>query len=155
NNPLTDFFKALKEAEFTLVIAPNLTVKEVKGRDDFIKKLAAANAQLEPLLKAILSENALKQMFDQSFAVLPPPDKAEVKKGSKWEKKDVKLDLGPIGVYKNNYTFTFDGIDPKTKFAMIKVDADVKYDAPQGQQTAQLPFKIVKANLESKPSKDD
>src|SRR5262245_43621620 len=104
NNPLTDFFKALKDAEFTLVIAPKdekrpeiagPVVKEVKGRDEFIKKLAAANAQLEPLLKAILSENALKQMFEQSFAVLPPEKEASVKKGSTWTRKDVILDLGP------------------------------------------------------------
>jgi hypothetical protein len=149
-NPLTDFFKALKDAEFTLTIKPDLTVKEIKGRDDFIKTLAKANAQLEPLLKAILSESALKQMFDQSFAVLPPEKEASVKKGSTWTKKDVKLDLGPIGTYINNYTYTFEGIDPKTKFATIKVDTDLKYQVPMAQ-AGQLPFKITKANLESKP----
>src|SRR5206468_2897338 len=84
---------ALKDAEFTLTIKPDLTVKEIKGRDDFIKTLAKANAQLEPLLKAILSESALKQMFDQSFAVLPPEKEASVKKGGTWSKKDVKLDI--------------------------------------------------------------
>src|SRR5205823_5300384 len=138
--PLTDFFKALKEAEFTLTIGPNQTVTEIKGRDEFIKKLAQANAQLEPLLKSILSEKALSQMYEQSFAVLPPEKDAAVKKGQGWTKKDVKLDLGPIGTYTNNYTYTFDGLDPKTKLAIIKVDADVKYAPPTAQQTTQLPF---------------
>jgi len=162
NNPLTDFFKTLKEAEFTLTIAPDLTVTDVKDRKEFIKKLAAANPQLEPLLNAILSDKALKGMFEQSFAVLPPEKDAAVKKGSTWSKKDVKLDLGPIGVYTNNYTYTFDGVEKKKEggevrnLAKILVDTDVKYSAPsQDAKQVQLPFKIVKASLESKPYKDE
>src|SRR5262249_16137014 len=126
-------------------------VKEIKGRDDFIKTLAKANQQLEPLLKAILSDTALKQMFDQSFAVLPPAEKAAIKKGDTWKKDNVMLDLGPIGTYTNNYTDTNDGVDPETKFGIIKVDTDLKYGIPAAAQSGQLPFKITKANLESKP----
>ena len=69
-NPLTDFFKALKGGQFTIYINDDsksdkyMTVDKIVGREAFIQKLSAANAQLEPLLKTILSEDALKQMTE-------------------------------------------------------------------------------------------
>src|SRR5262249_36054328 len=46
-NPLADFFKALVGSEFTLTINPNDgKVLKIEGREEFVKKLVAANQQM-------------------------------------------------------------------------------------------------------------
>ena len=111
-NPLTDFFKALKDAKFTVYINDDpksdkyMTVTKVEGREEFIKKLSTANTQLEPLLKNILSEDALKSMAEPAFGVIPP--KGEVPADKKWNKES-KLDMGPIGTYDTIYNYSLEG----------------------------------------------
>ena len=70
-NPLSDFFKALVGSEFTLTVSPDFKVTKIEGRDEFLKKLVTANQQMEPMLKQILSDEALKQMADPAFSVVP------------------------------------------------------------------------------------
>jgi hypothetical protein len=146
NNPLSDFFKALKDATFTVTLDPvKNKVTDIKGRDELVKKLVAANAQMKPLLEQILSLEALKEMAEPTFNVVP--DK-EVKKGDQW-KRETSLEMGPIGKYKNTYTYTYDG--PEGKLEKIKVDTVLDYKAP-GDAAGQggLPFKIKSADLKSK-----
>jgi hypothetical protein len=146
-NPLSDFFKQLVNSEFTLTLDKDLKVTKIEGRDAFVKKLAAANPQMEPLLNQILSEKALKEMADPTFAAIP---NKEEKKGATWT-KDSKLDMGPIGTYDNSYKYTFTGPDEKTKLDVIKVETTLKYTPPTDTSTANaLPFKIKSANLTSK-----
>jgi hypothetical protein len=143
-NPLADFFKALVGSEFKITISPEMKVLKIEGRDDFINRLVKANPQMEPLLKQILSEEALKQMADPAFASLPTKP---VKKGDTWEKQS-KLDMGPIGVYDTTYKYTYEGKDGKLD--KIKVDTILNYKAPEASAAGQLPFKIKAAKLESK-----
>jgi hypothetical protein len=147
NNPLSDFFKALVGSEFTLTVSPDFKVTKIEGRDEFLKKLINTNQTMESLLKQILSEDALKQMADPAFAVVPGKP---VKKGESWEKPS-KLDMGPIGRYETTYKFTYEGPDEKEKnLARIKVEATLKYFAPAGAPAgSNLPFKIVSADLKS------
>lgn len=146
-NPLGDFFKALIGAEFTITLDKNMKVTKVEGREEFLKKLTSANQQMEPLLKSILSDDALKQMADPAFAIAP--DKA-VKKGDTW-KRESKLNMGPIGTYESTYTYTYEGQDDKDKnLAKIKVDTALKYVPPGAGAGAGLPFKIISADLKSK-----
>jgi len=152
NNPLTDFFKALVGAKFTLTIEKeDFKVSKIDGRAEFIAKLSKANPQLQPLLDAILSEDALKQMADPTFAVIPKG--GVVPASGKWD-KDVKLNMGPIGTYTTKYTYTLDGA-PKDGLAQIKVDATLNYEAPKGGDKGQgLPFKIGSGStLKSETSK--
>jgi hypothetical protein len=148
NNPLADFFKALIGSEFILTITPEMKVTKVDGRDEFLKKLINTNQQMEPLLKQILSEEALKQMADPAFSMVP---EKPVKAGDKWTRTS-KLNMGPIGTYESTYTFTFEGLDEKDKnLAKIKVTTDLKYTAPATAAGATaLPFKIVSADLKAK-----
>jgi hypothetical protein len=153
-NPLTDFFNALVGAEFTLTVKPDMTVAKIENRDKFIERLTNANNALKPLLDQILSEKAMTQMFNQSFAVLPS-DKDKITKmepgKTKWEKKDVVLDLGPIGSYKTTYEYTYEGKDDKNKnLDKIAVKANLKYEPPATSKDAGLPFKIKSADLSSK-----
>jgi hypothetical protein len=146
-NPLSDFFKQLVGSEFTLTLDKDLKVSKVEGRDGFVKKLSAANPQMEPLLNQILSEKALKEMADPTFAAVP---NKEVKKGDSWTRES-KLDMGPIGTYETTNKYTYEGPDEKDKkLEKIKVETTLKYTAPSDTAaTNPLPFKIKSADLKS------
>jgi len=141
NNPLGEFFKALKDTTFTIELNPKtLKVEKVDGRDPFIAKLVTANPQMRPLLETILSQDALKEMAEPTFAVVPP------KEGdSKWTRKTT-LDMGPIGKYENTYNYTYEGKEGQGDKALekIKLDTELTYKEPGPDQAGQggLPFKI-------------
>jgi hypothetical protein len=143
NNPLGDFFKALVGSKFTITLdTKKLEVTEMTGREDFLKKLTAANPGMKQLLDTILSQDALKEMAEPTFAVLPP------KPGDKKWQKVTKLDMGPIGKYENIYNYVFEGEDKGT--AKIKVDTVLNYTQPaESQGQGGLPFKIKSAKLKS------
>jgi hypothetical protein len=143
NTALSEFFKALKGSQFTLTIAKDMTVEKVEGRDEFVKKLVQANKQLEQLLNKILGEEALKQMADPTFGVVPKEPK---KVGEKWT-KSVKLGLGPLGSYDNTYNFTYAKQTGDT--AEIDVAVELKYTPPAADQGGEtLPFKIKGGKIE-------
>lgn len=103
NNPtLTEFFKNLKDTEFTVTIGKGGVVEKVEGKDDFLKKLGGANPQMEGILKKILTDEALKEMADP-LAGLAGGDKAV---NESWNKPS-KIALGPIGGYDRTLTFTY------------------------------------------------
>ncbi len=144
NNPLADFFGALIGSEFELTIGPDMKVTKVEGGKVFLDKLVAANQQMKPLLESILSDDALKQMADPSFAVLPT---MPVAKGDKWDSK-TQLKLGPIGTYDTTYNYVYEG--KEKELDKISVAATLKYSPPDASAPAGLPFKIKSAKLESK-----
>lgn len=148
NNPLGEFFNALKDSEFTITLnTKDMKVTKVEGRDEFLKKLVQANPQMKPLLEQILSEKALIEMAEPTFAAIPGKEEA---KGDTWKRESI-LDMGPIGKYENSYTYTFEGKEKNLE--KIKVDTTLKYkepgEAPAGQGNAGLPFKIKTADLKS------
>jgi hypothetical protein len=147
NTALAEFFKALVNSEFQITLnTKTMKVEKVEGREDFLKKLSSANQQMEPLLKKILSDEALKQMTDPTFAVTPMEPK---KPGESWQNK-VVLPLGPIGSYENTYTYTYKGKDEKNpKLEKLEVQVDLVYKAPTGDGEG-LPFKIKSADLKTK-----
>ncbi len=157
SNPLSEFFKGLVGSEFKVTLSlkeNNIKVTKVEGRDDFLKKLTNANPQMKPLLDQILSEKALTEMAEPTFAVVP---QKEVSVGEKWT-KDTTLDMGPIGKYENKYTYTYEGKnkegkdDKEKKLDKIKVETTLKYVAPTDAQSS-LPFKIKEANLKASDAK--
>lgn len=149
NTALSEFFRALVGSEFRLTLDKDGKVTKVEGRDDFLKKLTQANQQMEGLLKQILSEEALKQMADPTFGITPPND---VAKGDTW-KRESTLNLGPIGSYKGEYNYKYEGPDEKNKdLAKISVTTTLNYQPPT-DTAAQLPFKIKGAELKSENGK--
>jgi hypothetical protein len=149
STPLSDFFKQLVGSEFTLTVNKEFKVTKIEGRDNFLKKLTNSNPAMESLLKQILSEDALKEMADPTFAAVP---NKEVKKGDTWPKES-KLDMGPIGKYENKFKYTYEGPD-KDKKDKISVETTLTYTAPDEKTAAGgLPFKIKSADLSSKNAK--
>ncbi|NBO91984.1 MAG: hypothetical protein EBV06_06680 [Planctomycetia bacterium] len=149
NNPLADYFKSLVGSKFTVELdTKDMKITKMEGRDDFLRKLVAANPQMKSLLETILSETALREMAEPTFAVIPAKEAA---KGDKWSRK-TKLAMGPIGTYDNEYSYVYEGTTGD--IATIKVDTTLNYSPPQeaaGQ--GGLPFKIKAAKLKS-TSKD-
>jgi hypothetical protein len=157
SNPLSEFFKGLVGSEFKLTISlkeGNIKVTKIEGRDEFLKKLTGANPQMKPLLEQILSEKALTEMAEPTFAVVPQKEESV---GGKWN-KDSTLDMGPIGKYENNYSYTYEGKnkdgkdDKEKKLDKIKVETKLKY-VPPTDATSSLPFKIKSADLTASDAK--
>ncbi|MBX9678315.1 MAG: hypothetical protein K2X38_06090 [Gemmataceae bacterium] len=127
-NPMTEFFQALVGSELTLTIDKELNVKKIEGADKLVEKLSQGNKQLEPLLKSILSDDALKQMAVPSWGAYPIAGKKN------WERTS-DLKLPGIGTYKTTYNYTQES-DEK-----VKIDAKLTYSAP-GADRGALPFTI-------------
>ncbi len=142
-NPMSDFFKALLTLKLKLTIDPaKMTVKNIEGQEEFVKKLGGTNPQMEPLLKNILSKEALQQMAEPTWGAFPT---TAVKVNDTW-KRESTLNLGPIGTYTTNFEYKLDKSDAKT--ATIGIKSSLKYGEPK--EKSGLPFTIKKAELESK-----
>jgi hypothetical protein len=128
NPGLMDFFKNLEGSEFTVNWnGKDSKVESVTGKDDFIKKLGSGSAQMDSLLKKIMTDDALKQMADPTYGLVPDQPKAV---NETWEKKQT-LGLGPIGAYEITYKFTYKGKDMTQKdFDRIEVNTSLLYKPP-------------------------
>src|SRR5262249_49803455 len=130
-NPMTDFFQALTKQKLTFVISKDLKVEDIKGREQFIKALGETNPQMQQLLSNILNKDALTKRAEPTWWAPPPSGKAT--KGETWTKTS-NLDLGPIGTYKTNFTFTFEG--QEGDLDKISIKADLKYSPPTEKAAA-------------------
>jgi len=140
NPGLVEFFKSLKDSEFTVTLGKNYKVEKVDGKEDFVKKLVAGSPQMDALLKKVMTDDALKEMTDPTYKLLPEGPK---KKGDKWERK-TSLNLGPIGSYELTYKFTYlepDKDGDKKDFDKIEVETVINYTAPK-ETTDGLLFRI-------------
>jgi hypothetical protein len=151
NPGLVEFFKNLKDSEFTVTLGKNYKVEKVDGKEAFVAKLGAGSAQMDQLLKKVMTDDALKEMSDPTYKLFPDAPK---KKGDKWEKTS-KLNLGPIGSYDLTYKFTYlepDKEGPKKDFDKIEVETIINYTAPK-ENAEGLLFRIKEGSkLTSDPA---
>jgi hypothetical protein len=146
NPGLMDFFKNLEGTEFTVVWNEKTAkVESVGGKDELVKKLGSGSQQMDSLLKKIMTDDAVKQMADPTYGLMPDQPKGV---NETWEKKQT-LGLGPIGSYEITYKFTHKGKDPTQKdFDRIEVNTSLKYNPPT-ENTEGLLFKIKAGTLTS------
>ncbi len=152
SNPgLMDFFRNLEGTEFTVTLnTKTWTVEKVEGKDELAKKLGAGSAQMDSLLKKILTEDSLKQMADPTAGLVPTEPKAA---NDKWERKSV-LNLGPVGTYDVKYDFTYKGKDEKLKHLdRVDISPTVTYKSPTDNEG--LLFKIKSGTMETRPLDPD
>ena len=136
NPGLVEVFKSLKGSEFTVTLGKNYQVEKIEGKEEFIKKLVAGSPQMDALLKKLMTDDALKEMTDPTFKLLPAGTK---KKGDKWERK-TSLSLGPLGSYELIYKFAY--VEPDKKdFDKFEVETVINYTAPK-ESTDGLLFRI-------------
>jgi hypothetical protein len=158
DNPLSSFFKPLIGTTFTLTLDPNtMKVTEIKGREEFVKKLSEANPQMSNLLKAILSEEQLKQMSEPAFAVVKGKGQ-KVKQGDSWTRES-KLNMGPIGSFGTKYTYTYAATEKKNvdgkeaNLAKIDMKTELTYTPPDAKDAIGLPFKIEGGKITTSEAK--
>jgi hypothetical protein len=150
SNPgLINFFKNLEGSSFEVTMSKDFKVESVnpRDRDAFLAKLAANNAQMDALLKKIMTDEALKQMVDPTMGLIP--DQPQPINGT-WLRKNT-LSLGPIGTYEVTYNFKYaarngdlDRVDVTTTLAYF----------PPKDTTEGLLFKIKAGTLTTPPPKD-
>jgi hypothetical protein len=152
NPGLMDFFRSLEGAEFAVTLnTKDWKVEKVEGKEEFIKKLGAGSAQMDSLLKKIMTDDALKQMADPTYGLIPAEPKAV---NETWENKQT-LNLGPIGAYEVTYKFTYKGKDSAQKHLdRIEVAPTLTYKPP-AESTEGLLFKIKDGKMESRPLDPD
>ena len=68
---MTDFFKSLMAQKLKFIISPDMKVKEIEGRTEFITKLAETNPAIKTLLDTIMSDAALKKMAEPTWWAVP------------------------------------------------------------------------------------
>lgn len=145
NPGLVDFFRSLEGSEFTVTLNKDAKVEKVDGKEEFIKKLGGNSPQMDNLLKRLMTDDALRQMCDPTFGLVPEQPKGV---GETWERK-VPINLGPVGVYDVSYKFTYKGKDEKEKDKdRIEVDTSLTYKAPAADAEGLL-FKIKSGDLKS------
>lgn len=143
NPGLNEFFKNLINKSFTVTYGKTMQVDKVEGQEELLKSLGAANAQMEALLKKILTPEALKEMSDPLAGLTPGTEKGV---GDKWT-KTTQLKLGPIGDYDRQLSFEFKGKDKeKADLERVEVKADLKYKPPTGEADGLL-FRIKSGDL--------
>ncbi|MDY3562319.1 DUF6263 family protein [Gemmata sp. JC673] len=147
SNPgLVEFFKGLKDTEFTATLGNNYKVEKVEGKEEFIKKLGSGSQQMDALLKKVLTEDALKEMVDPTAKLFPDGAK---KVGDTWEKKTT-LNLGPIGTYDLTYKLKYAAVEKEKD--KLELETVIKYTAPKDSPDGLL-FRIKEGStLESVPA---
>ena len=149
NPGLAEYLRNLVGLEFTITYGKDMVIEKVEGAEQAIDKLKTVNSQMEPVLKAILSDEAVKEMTDPTAGLSAPAGKSP---GEKWDKKST-ITLGPIGSYERQTTYTYEGKDAANKeLDRVKIEPKLTYKAPVAG-TEGLPFRIKGGTLTTKEVK--
>jgi hypothetical protein len=149
SNPgLMGFLTTMIGAKLTVTLDKYLKVEKVEGVQEFIKKISSANSQnrMDEVMKAIMTDDAVKQMVDPTLGMLPETPKHI---GETWSSSST-LNLGPIGSYSVTYNFRYVGIEKQHN--KIEVDSKLEYKAPKEMDSTGLLFRIKEGNLTSEPT---
>lgn len=129
---------AIKGATLTATLDNKFRVTKIEGQKKLVERLAGEDANAKAMLSAMISEDAVRQMFSTLFALTPA---APVKVGGTWEKEDT-LDAGGIGKITSKTKFKLRGVEGD--LAAIDTTADMTFKAGDGEG---LPFKIKNADF--------
>jgi hypothetical protein len=137
------FMEKTKGVSFTVTMAPDGKVKRLEGFNEFAKQIVGDDEDTAKLLKMFINEEMFTKGVEQAFGFIP--DKA-VKPGDTWT-RETKIPFGPLGDFKTNSTYTYNG--NKDGRDEISVKQSMRYQAPKaGTEFAGL-FKIVKGDLKA------
>jgi len=133
-----DYGDKVKGAKLKFVLDKKFEVTKVEGLDDFVDKASGGDEAAKGLLKAMLSEDSVKQNIAEMFTFGPAKD---VKVGDSW-KKESKFPLGPLGSFKikNDYKLA-DG-------DKVTYKSDATFELSKDEIPG-LPFKVSAGELKS------
>jgi hypothetical protein len=131
----------LKGISFTATLNDKMEVTKLEGYDKFLDALSEGDENQRKLLKAMMPEATIRQMFGQTFVLAPAKPVAI---GDTWNRTD-KMALGPLGSVEAKGSFKLDSV--KDNIATVTVKGDLSFKAGDGGEG--LPFKITKADLKA------
>jgi hypothetical protein len=131
----------LNNVTFTATLNDKMEVVKLAGYDKFLDALADGDDAQKGLMKAMLPESAIRQVFSQTFVIGPGKPVAV---GDTWARTD-KLGLGALGNVETKAEFKLTGV--KGDAAAVAVKGDLTFKAGDGD--GGLPFKITKADLKA------
>lgn len=95
----------MKGLTFTLTVTPQGRITRLEGYEAFVKKLAEGKVDVEKSLRVLISEESLRDGWDEIFAFLP---ERAVSRGDKW-KRSATESAPPFGSFKSVFEYGYDG----------------------------------------------
>lgn len=141
NLPGANVGNNLKNVSFTATLNDKMQVTKLEGYDKFLEALAGDNAEQKKLMKAMMPESSIKQMFGQTFVIGPGKP---IGVGGTWERK-MAVAFGAIGNVETKESFKLDSV--KGDLATIGVKGELTFKTGDGDSG--LPFKITKADMKA------
>jgi hypothetical protein len=132
----------LKNVSFTATLDDKMKVTKLVGYDKFIDALADGDDDQKKLMRAMMPEVSIREMFGKTFKGVP---EKPVAVGGTWKEED-KMALGPLGTVEAKSAMKLEGV--KGDLATITMKGDLTYK-PGDAGDAGLPFKITKADLKA------
>ncbi len=139
-NPLEKLFKSWIGTKLRYYLGPDRTIRKIEGGEKLLE-LAQTHPQMVAMAKNL--GESLKSFFDPFFSPLP---NRVVYPKEKWRRTNVQ-DLDSVGRYVTVHRYTYEGLEKNLD--RIRVESSMTYCPPRFHQ-AELGFKIVKGDLESK-----
>jgi hypothetical protein len=138
--------KPLLESSFTFTLSPQMKATKVEGYKEVLTKIGKGDTKLKQFVETLFTPDSLKQIADETFAMVPPKP---VAKGDTWTLEH-KVPLGAMGAFNTKSVYTLegqsDGIDK------IKVETTYGKHEPPGVTAGALPFKFKKFDLKASKS---
>jgi len=131
----------LKNITFTATLNDKMEVTKLEGYDKFLEALGGGDEDQKKLMKTMMPETTVRQMFSQTFVIGPGKPVAV---GGTWDRKTA-VSMGPLGNVEMKEGFKLDAV--KGDVATISQKADISFKPADGD--GGLPFKITKADLKA------
>ncbi len=133
-------FDQLLNADFKTTVQPDGTIRRMQGVDELLKTILEGSSS-PAMMKSILTEEGMKKSIAPLVDYLPSQP---VRIGDRWTRREM-LDLGPIGQYVTNYSYTLKATSAQT--LEIHSTSSLKYAPPGAAQKGDLPFVIQSATM--------
>lgn len=133
----------LKNVTFTATLNDKMEVTKLEGYDKFLDALAGDNPAQKKMMKAMMPQTAMKQMFSQTFLIGPAKPIAI---GGTWDRK-IAIALGPIGNTESKEVLKLVAV--KGDLATITAKGEISFKPGDDDGDSGLPFKITKADLKA------
>jgi hypothetical protein len=134
----------MQGCQFTATVTSQGKLAKFEGYDAFVQKLAEKNGEVEKVLRALLSEEALREDIEEVFYCLP--HKA-VKKGDKWKREAIEP-VPPFGSFKSTVEYVLE----EETGDELSVGTTIKMTYKPSGGDGDL-FRVVKGGLTSEGGK--
>ncbi|VTT96415.1 Uncharacterized protein OS=Chthoniobacter flavus Ellin428 GN=CfE428DRAFT_2877 PE=4 SV=1 [Gemmataceae bacterium] len=133
----------LKGVTFTATLNDKMEVAKLDGYEKFLDAVVGEGAAERKMMKAMMPQAAVKQMFSQTFLAGPAKPVAV---GGTWD-RTTAVAMGAMGNVETKEKFTLDAV--KGDLATLTAKGDLTFKPGDDNGDSGLPFKITKADLKA------